>query len=150
MTLRRRVLPPVWFAGCLLLAVALHWLLPIFPFDVLPGRLFGAALILSGIFLSATAAGAFKRAGTPVIPFETSTVLLTDGWYRYTRNPMYLGMTLALMGFGLALGSVGGLLPVAAFVAVIHTQFIRGEERLLTEIFGQQYLDYCTRVRRWL
>jgi len=147
---RRRILPPVWLLACLLASMALDYLLPIVAFHNLPLRIAGVTLILFGIAMSATAAGAFRKAGTPVIPFERSTALLVTGWYRYTRNPMYLGMVLSLLGTGLSLGSVGALLPLPAFVVIIESLFIRGEERFLEELFGQRYLDYRARVRRWL
>lgn len=147
---RRRILPPVWLGACLLAAVALHFFLPLASFAAPWLRIVGVAVMLFGIFMSATAAGAFNRAGTPVIPFERSTVLLTGGWYRFTRNPMYLGMTLALLGSGVALGTVGALLPLPVFIVLIETLFIRGEEEFLEEIFGQQYRDFRARVRRWI
>jgi len=147
---KRRILPPVWFAACLLAAVALHFFLPILDYATLWLRIAGVAVLLFGIYMSASASGAFNRAGTPVVPFERSTVLLTDGWYRFTRNPMYLGMTLALLGSGVALGSVGALLPLPVFVVLIETLFIRGEEVFLEEIFGQQFRDFRARVRRWI
>ncbi len=147
---RRFILPPVWLAACLLAAIALDYFLPIVNFGVAPVRVAGVILILFGIFMSATAARAFSKAGTPVIPFERSTALVTTGWYRYTRNPMYLGMTLSLLGSGVALASVGALLPLPVFIVLIETLFIRGEERFLDEIFGQQYRDFRARVHRWL
>jgi len=147
---KRRILPPVWLAVCLLAAVALHFFLPLLDYATLWLRIVGVAVLLFGIYMSASAAGAFNRAGTPVVPFEKSTVLLTDGWYRFTRNPMYLGMTLALLGSGVALGSVGALLPLPVFVVLIETLFIRGEEEFLEEIFGQQFRDFRARVRRWI
>ena len=146
----RRILPPVWLVASILVAAALHFGLPLVRFQSDLVRIFGAVLLLFGMFMTASAAGAFKRAGTPVIPFETSTALVTTGWFRFTRNPMYLGMVLMLIGTGVALGSVGALLPLPVFIAIIQTQFIRGEEKMLTEIFGQQYTDYRARVRRWL
>jgi len=146
---RRCILPPVWLLAGLLAAMALDYLLPIVDFHNPPLRIAGIALILFGIVMSATAAGAFRRAGTPVIPFERSTALLVTGWYRFTRNPMYLGMVLSLLGTGLSLGSVGALLPLPVFVVLIESLFIRHEERFLEEIFGQQYRDFRARVRRW-
>jgi len=140
----------VWLVSSILVAAALHFGLPLVRFQSDLVRIFGAVLLLFGMFMTASAAGAFKRAGTPVIPFETSTALVTAGWFRFTRNPMYLGMVLMLIGTGVALGSVGALLPLPVFIAIIQTQFIRGEEQMLTGIFGQQYTDYQARVRRWL
>lgn len=147
---KRRILPPVYMAACILLAVALHFVLPIARFESISARLPGAALVVFGLFMTASAAGAFKRAGTPLIPFEPSTALVTSGWFRITRNPMYAGMVTMLVGLGLALGSAGALLPVPLFIAIVQTSFILGEERMLTEIFGQQYVDYQSRVRRWI
>lgn len=150
MEARRRVLPPVWLAFCLFASLSLDYLLPLVDFHSVPLRVAGVVLILFGILMSATAARAFSRAGTPVIPFEISKVLVTTGWYRITRNPMYLGMVLSLLGTGMSLGSVGALLPLPVFVLLIEALFIRGEERFLEEIFGQQYRDFRARVRRWL
>jgi protein-S-isoprenylcysteine O-methyltransferase Ste14 len=85
-----------------------------------------------------------------VVPFERSTALVTDGLFRYTRNPMYLGLTLVLAGVALLLGSLGAWLPIPVFVAIIQVNFIAGEERFLTELFGEEYLVYKQRTRRWL
>ena len=85
-----------------------------------------------------------------MVPFEPSTVLVTEGAFRFTRNPMYLGLVLLLAGIAIALGSVGALLPIPVFVWIIQAWFILGEERFLEEIFGEAYLAYKSRVRRWL
>jgi protein-S-isoprenylcysteine O-methyltransferase Ste14 len=92
----------------------------------------------------------FSKAGTPVVPFERSTALVTDGSYRLTRNPMYVGMVMILAGIALLLGTVGPWLPIPLFVWVMRSSFIIREERFLEELFGQQYLAYKSRVRRWL
>jgi protein-S-isoprenylcysteine O-methyltransferase Ste14 len=110
----------------------------------------GGALVVLGIALTAIAAGSFRRAGTPVVPFEISTALVTTGLYRLTRNPMYLGLALALVGVAVLLGTLSPFLPIPVFVWIIQAQFIRGEERFLEEIFGAGYLAYKSRVRRWI
>jgi protein-S-isoprenylcysteine O-methyltransferase Ste14 len=145
----RRILPPVWL-DCLaddvragsLAAHRRH-----FPW---PWFLAGVPLIVLGIVMTASSAGAFKRAGTPVVPFETSTALVIRGWYRVTRNPMYLGLALVLAGVGVLQGSVGALLPLPVFIAILHFRFILGEERLLEELFGEEFRAYRLRVRRWI
>jgi protein-S-isoprenylcysteine O-methyltransferase Ste14 len=147
---KRRILPPVWWLLAMLLAIALHYAMPIRQLLSAPWSYSGAVLIVLGIALSAAGSGAFKRAGTPVVPFERSTALVTDGLYRFTRNPMYLGLVLSLVGVSILLGSVGAFLAIPVFVWILQTQFIAGEERFLEEIFGARYLDYKTRVRRWL
>ena len=83
-------------------------------------------------------------------PFEGSSCLVTDGLYRFSRNPMYLGMVLILLGVALLLDSLTPLWVIALFVGWIHSQFIRHEEEMLFAQFGQDWLEYKARVRRWI
>jgi len=146
----RRILPPIWLFASLLASYLLHHWFPIVRLVPEPWNGAGILLIVLGGTLSISSALSFKRAGTPVLPFAQSTALVTSGWFRYTRNPMYLGMAITLTGVGLLAGSLGALLPLPVFITIIHFRFIRGEERFLEGIFGQSYVDYCARVRRWL
>jgi protein-S-isoprenylcysteine O-methyltransferase Ste14 len=130
--------------------LALHVAVPIMSLIHPPYSYLGLIPILLGLVISGTSARAFREAGTPVVPFEKSTALVTEGWYRYTRNPMYLGLVVTLVGVWLVLGSLSPLLPVIVFVWIIEVQFIRGEEQFLDEIFGEHYRSYKLRVRRWL
>ena len=145
----RRVLPPIWMVIALLATYVLDRWLPIVEIVPWPWILAGVPLIVLGVAMSASSAGPFRRAGTPVIPFETSTTLVLRGWYRVTRNPMYLGLALALAGVGVLQGSLGALLPLPAFIAILHFRFILGEERFLESIFAEEYRAYKSRVRRW-
>ncbi len=147
---RRRILPPVWLLLAIVLAVVLDRLLPLVGFAGLPAYLAGGAALALGLVMIVVPAGAFARAGTEIVPFRPSTALVTGGFYRLSRNPMYLGMVLALGGTGLLLGSVGALLPLPLFAVIIDRRFIAGEEQMLTATFGDAYRDYCKTVRRWL
>ncbi len=94
----------------------------------------------------------FARLKTTVNPvkLDESKRLATTGIYRLSRNPMYLGLAIMLVGWGIHLGSVANILLIVAFVAYM-TQFqIKPEEAALRRLFGQEYEDYCSRVRRWL
>jgi protein-S-isoprenylcysteine O-methyltransferase Ste14 len=146
----RRILPPVWLVIGLLATYVLDRWLPIAEIIPWPWILAGAPLIVLGLAMAASSAGAFRRAGTAVIPFEISTALVIGGWYRVTRNPMYLGLALVLAGVGVLQGSLGALLPLPVFIAVMHFRFILGEERFLEDIFGEEYRAYRARVRRWI
>jgi len=84
------------------------------------------------------------------VPFEPSTALVTGGWFRLTRNPMYLGLSLILLGVAMIDGTLGAFLPLPVFVAILHFRFIRAEERFLEGIFGERYRAYRTQVRRWI
>jgi protein-S-isoprenylcysteine O-methyltransferase Ste14 len=147
---KRRILPPVYLLLALTAMTALHCFAPLLRLIAPPWSLAGLPFIAAGVTIAAAAAFSFRRAGTPVIPFEPSTALVTAGLYRFTRNPMYLGMVSVLIGAALLFGSLGAWLPVPAFILIIRNNFILGEERFLEEIFGQQYRDYKSRVGRWL
>ena len=110
----------------------------------------GVIAVFLGIIMAAISAAMFKRAGTGIEPFDEATTLVSGGFYRYSRNPMYLGMILVLTGAAFLMGSVGVVLPVLIFVVIIRNNFVLGEELFLEASFGQQYLDYKSTVRRWL
>lgn len=150
MELKRKIVPPVYFFVTLLLMWALHRSLPVARLMTPPLTWLGTLPVAAGMVLGGHAFRGFRKAGTPVIPFRRSTALVTDGSYRVTRNPMYLGMLLILAGVALLMGTASPWLPIPLFVWVIQTTFIRGEERFLEELFGDRYLAYKSRVRRWL
>jgi len=92
----------------------------------------------------------FRRHDTTIIPFEQSTALIAEGPYRYSRNPLYLSMTLILVGLWILLGSLSPAVVVPLFVWWISSRFIANEERHLEAQFGRTYLEYKTKVKRWL
>ena len=147
---KRRIVPPVYLLLTLLVMTGLHSQLPLARIVPVPWSYLGAILVALGIGLSVTGATSFRRVGTPVIPFELSTTLVTHGLYRVTRNPMYLGMVTALTGAAVLFGTLSAFLPIPIFVWIIQANFIRGEERFLEEIFGEPYRAYKKKVRRWL
>ena len=93
----------------------------------------------------------FKKRTTPnPMKPEFTTGLVTNGLYKISRNPMYLGMLIILLGFGIYLGSLTPFLVLPAFYFVITEMQIKPEEKMLEKKFGEEYLDYKTKVRRWL
>jgi protein-S-isoprenylcysteine O-methyltransferase Ste14 len=146
----RRIVPPAWLLLALLAQWSLHHFLPIAQLLRPPASWCGIVFLGAGIGLAFSGVSAFRRARTPIIPFERSTALVTDGVYRYTRNPMYLGLALIVAGTALLLGSIGALVPLPLFVWILEAGYIRAEERFLAAIFGGEYLQYTDRVRRWL
>ena len=137
----------------MLVTLGLMWLVhlsfPVIQYIHEPVAYIGIVGVFSGIIMAAISAGMFKRAGTGIKPFDEATTLVTNGFYRYTRNPMYIGMILMLAGVAFLMGSIGAVLPVLVFILIIHNNFVLGEERFLEAGFGQQYLDYKSTVRRW-
>jgi protein-S-isoprenylcysteine O-methyltransferase Ste14 len=143
-------IPPAYLLGAGALMLILDQLLPLARLVPWPWTLWGVLPILAGIVLAVAAERRFRRAGTPVRPFELSSALVTDGPFRFTRNPMYLGMMLVLGGLALLLGTLAPLLVLPAFFALIHLRFVRLEEAFLELHFGDAYRAYKERVRRWL
>ncbi len=144
-----KILPPHYFLLSILLIVGIGYLedsnlLP--P----PWPHLGWLLIFLGVVLAALAARLFFRAKTNIIPFTDSSTLVTDGVFSFTRNPMYTGMVLALAGTALIVNAILPWLVVIGFTAIIRGYFIRTEEKLMEQTFGQEYLDYKSRVRRWI
>lgn len=145
-----RILPPVYFLAAILLEGGIWGLAPpILPFPIWL-RVSGGILMLLGSGLVLGTVPLFHRHTTTIRPGEKSTALITDGPYRFTRNPIYLGMALVLAGLALLLGSLLPLLVVPFFILVIDALVIRLEERMLTSEFGDTYRSYTKRVRRWL
>ena len=95
---------------------------------------------------------AFRRAGTTVNPLqpENSSALVVGGIYRYTRNPMYLALLMLLFAWGIVLSNPYSMLAAWAFVPYMNRFQIRPEERAMTQRFGEEFLRYAARVRRWI
>jgi protein-S-isoprenylcysteine O-methyltransferase Ste14 len=112
----------------------------------------GTVFIVIGMVVVGLGIREFSRLQTTVNPLDltASTRLATQSIYRYTRNPMYLGLTLILVGWGLHLDSPVNVLCVIAFVIIMNEWQIKPEEAALRELFGEEYEAYCRRVRRWL
>ena len=146
----RPILPPAYFLASLALMAGLAFALPIAVIAAWPWRAAGLIPIAAGVGLNLAADRAFKARGTTVKPFEPSSALVTDGVFRLSRNPMYLGMVLVLVGIALALGSLSPLLVCFGFAAVIETRFIRVEERMLAETFADAWTSYSAKTRRWI
>jgi protein-S-isoprenylcysteine O-methyltransferase Ste14 len=145
-----KVLPVVWLLLTILVMTVLHWFGPQRHYLVIPWTWVGLFPAVLGTWMAAKSAQAFRRRETGLLPFDEATALVTDGFFRFTRNPMYLGMVLALLGLSLLFGCWPTLLPVAGFALIIHYVFILREERFMEEAFGDEYVAYTQRVRRWL
>jgi len=147
---KRIIYPPVWLLLGLIAIFALNEFYPGLRFTSLAGQIVGGVIIVAGLFLLVAANGLFVRAGTDVIPFRKVSALVTTGVYRFTRNPMYLGMLAVLLGCAVTVGAALALLVPLVFGFIIEARFIRPEEKMLLALFPQEFPAYCQRVRRWL
>jgi len=109
-----------------------------------------AVVCALGVLLSATALRVFRKAGTSPIPIKPTTALTFEGPYRFTRNPMYLSLALVTLAIALWLDVVWIAVALIAVVLLIDRSVIAREERYLERKFGEPYLAYKARVRRWL
>lgn len=123
------------------------------PLEGTPARAIGSVIALVGVALGVLGVRRFGSVRTTVDPhrIDTASTLVTGGIYRLTRNPMYLGLLLLSIGWGLRLGSAIGLAVGSGllFAALTRLQIIP-EERMLSRLFGTEYQDYRSRVRRWV
>ena len=133
----------MWFASSLVAPV-------IVPFGVRVGA--ALALVVIGLSISISGIVSFRRAKTTINPSKPSAAssLVTSGVYRYTRNPMYLGLSVTLMGWAVFLSNPLALLAVPLFMLYINRFQINPEERALSSLFGAEYVAYREKVRRWL
>ena len=142
--------PPILYLGSLIAAIALDWVFP----APLPGhalRLPLAVLLgLVGLALLVACFLRFKAAGTNVPTWMPTTALVISGPYRFSRNPIYLALTLVYLGLGIGYGSVWPLVLLAPLLIVMRYGVIGREERYLEGKFGDAYRAYLSSVRRWI
>jgi protein-S-isoprenylcysteine O-methyltransferase Ste14 len=141
-------IPPLWLALHLAAAWLLHWVSP----SVFGGwgAGLGKTLVLLGLLLMAAAVAQMALARTTVIPRRDPSALVTGGVFAWSRNPIYLGDALILLGAILWLDAILALPLVASFVWLIQTRFIRDEEARLTLAFGPEFDLWAARTRRWV
>ncbi|SDE52436.1 Protein-S-isoprenylcysteine O-methyltransferase Ste14 [Limimaricola pyoseonensis] len=146
-------IPPAWLALCLAAAWIVAWLEPTgLGFGTLAGLAWwvGLALIVAGVGLMLWAVRRMLPRGTPVMPRRTPEALVTDGPFRFSRNPIYLGDALVLAGAALMLDAPLALPLVPLFAWILTRRFIRGEEAALRARFPQAFAEWSARTRRWL
>jgi protein-S-isoprenylcysteine O-methyltransferase Ste14 len=143
-------LPPVYWLAAMLLMAALHVLVPVRQLLPWPWRWLGLLPLASGSMLAGWSVRTIVRRKTTLKPGEVSTSLVTDGPFRLTRNPIYLGMVFVLAGVALLFGSFSVWVAIPVFVWLIGRNIIPVEETILGEAFGEQYRQYRRRVRRWI
>jgi protein-S-isoprenylcysteine O-methyltransferase Ste14 len=141
--------PPLLYLGPWLAGLLLQLLLPL-PSLPLLARLVGFPVMGAGLGLAGWFIWTMRRAGTPVDPYEAPTALVTDGPFRLTRNPAYVGLALTYTGLSLLTGILWCLLLLPGVLLAVDRGVIQREERFLEKQFGSDYGQYRRRVRRWL
>jgi protein-S-isoprenylcysteine O-methyltransferase Ste14 len=148
--MKKGMLPPGYFFLLLLLSIALHFLFSLWIFISPPYSYAGIIPVIFGIILNLWTDSKFKNDNTTVKPFEKPSSIIASGPFNISRHPMYLGMFSILLGVSLLLGSIVTLLSPIIFVFLMERLFIPVEEKNMEDVFGEQYLDYKRKVRRWI
>lgn len=147
---KRKIVPPVYLLSTMILMGLLHIFVPLYRFVEPPLAYLGIIVIFFGGMMAVIPASVFIKSETGLVPFDEAKVLITSGFNRFSRNPMYVGMVIMLLGTAFMLGSLSTFAPIPVFFLIIRNNFVLAEERFCEAAFGQQYLDYKAKVRRWI
>lgn len=142
--------PPLLYAGPLVVGLILHRR---FPVKFLPRRValpLGGVCVALAVLLVRSAVPAMRRANTSLNPSSPVTALVTEGAFRLTRNPLYVALTLFYAGVALMVNALWAMLLLPFILIAVRIGVIEREERYLERKFGEQYLRYKARVRRWI
>ncbi len=146
--------PVPWvFVLTFLAGLGLQYLVPLTIYSaevLLISHIAGIVLTAAGVLLAFSSLGIFRAARTTTVPFETPSKLITWGPYRFSRNPMYVSLTLIYLGVAGIQAQIWPLLLLPLTVAYVHWTVIPVEEARLREVFGDAYEQYCAQVRRWI
>jgi protein-S-isoprenylcysteine O-methyltransferase Ste14 len=148
--MKKRALPLTYLVVGIAAILALHLLFPGARIIAYPFNLLGGIAVALGVAFNVLASRDFKRRGAAVRPFAVTRTLVTDGLFRMTRNPMYLGLVFVLTGIAYGLGTLTPWAVVLLFAVLMHVLFVRPEERMLRLRFSDQWRSYKARVPRWM
>ena len=147
----KKILPPVLFIVFIVVMVVTSWLMDSLHTVNYTYNLLGIFGVAIGLFISIKGKALFKTLGTNIMTFDNPDKLVTEGIYQYSRNPMYLGFVVALLGFALLTGaSIVSFLFVVLFFLITDRWYIAFEEKAMMKTFGGEYKAYCQTVRRWI
>jgi len=148
--MKGNTMPPTYFVAVLLISIILNFAFPIQKINLYPYSYFGAMLIVFGVIVNVWVDALLKKSRTTVKPLEMPTSLEIKGPFRISRHPMYLGMAAILLGVAVVLGSLITFVFSIAFIVLMDKMFISIEEKNLEMAFGNDYLNYKKKVRRWI
>ncbi len=150
--LELKIPPPVYALSLGIVMWLLNQYFPLVRFIESPWNKIGMAIIAIAIVLDSSSLFLFLKKRTTINPMKPTNTegLVTAGLYKITRNPMYVGLLVILFGYAIWLGSLTPFLILPVFYWLITSMQIKPEERILEKKFGQEYLDYKNKVKRWL
>lgn len=148
--MKRKIMPDGYFIILIAMSVLFHFTFPTAKLIPSPYSLTGIILIIGGLLIAFVTNSFLLKRRTSTKPLERPSELITSGPFKFSRNPIYLGMTITLFGVEIILGSLSPFIFPIIFVIIINKSFIPIEENNLEKLFGRKYCDYKTKVRRWI
>ena len=145
-----KIVPPVYFLIYMILIIPFHFLFSKFNIIKFPYNLLGLLFFTSGIILNNISMNLFKKEDTPEELENKPNVLVIRGAYKYSRNPMYLGGLISLIGLAIISQNILSFIIPILYIITINIIFIQYEEKILEQLFGNEYLEYKHKVRRWI
>jgi len=145
-----KIPPPIFFLAALFVMILLNSFVPIGHWLNYPWRYLGVIIIVIGFSLSLGSGIYFRELGTNPRPGTQANVLVTKGPFRFTRNPMYVGLVTMLIGVSILLGSYSPLFIIPVLFVILHRQFVLREEKWMEGWFGERYIEYKSKTPRWL
>jgi len=149
-SIHRNVHPPIIAATYIGIAILLGWLVPFSLPTISSIKMVGFGIVVIGLVLGFSAFNEFRKAHTTLDPHGSVKTLVTQGIYQITRNPIYLGFLLMVIGFPLNSGYYSGLVVAPFFMVTMNRLVIEKEEAYLEKKFQEEYTGYRSKVRRWL
>lgn len=146
----KKILPPQLFYLTIAIMAMLFFFLPVEYILTYPYNLLGIIFVAIGLLTAIAGKKQFLKLKTNIKTFNEPDMLVSDGLFAYSRNPMYLGFSLAIIGFSVLFGNLSSMVAAVVFIVLTDRWYIRYEEKVMREKFGDEYEDYCQRTRRWI
>ena len=147
--MKKLFIPPVFVLISLVLIVMFYFMIPEYNWIQFPLNFSGLLITFIGFVIMGKARDLFKKHKT-TLTYNKSSYMITEGIFAKTRNPMYIGMFLLLLGIGICFMNLFSILTPFGFILLIRLFFIPTEEKMMYDTFGHDYLEYKNKVRRWI
>lgn len=145
-----KLIPPYLLIGSSVLMTILYFLFPIKILFHQPFNYLGSVLIIVGLAIAKIVSTQFTKRDTEIHTFKVPRKLVTNGLFKYSRNPIYVGFSITLLGLAMLLGSLSAFVIVFFFIMVTDRWYIKFEEKKMEKQFGEAYRNYKMNVRRWI
>ena len=147
--LKNLAFPPFYFFANIVIMILCYFVIPTYNLDLFPLNLTGVIILIFGAFLIIRYTIVFNRAGT-TLQNERPSSFVKNGFYKYSRNPMYLGGLMFLIGLAIMLGNIISFTIPVIFFLILNFLCIPVEEKIMSDRFKDEYMEYKQKVRRWL